>query len=389
MSSNRILIYMGEPGPLTGAPRRLLTLVEGLRDRGFEVIVSTHPYSELYRIEQENNFSPIDIHPKGVLALKNKKLIKNKSLFFRLKILFALIKSNIEFHEIIKNNNVDLILIRGSSAFAKFGLALFLSRKKIIWDLDGELPSVGVIRVLHELAMFLSVKVIAQYEEIFNKVFNDSFNRRYQSRYEAIIPGINVSRLVFKQQDTVRESIKIIQVGTICENKNQLFALEVFSKIKEDYPNLKFTIDFAGSVKDEQYQSRLDVFVEEYGLNEHVRFFGWCNNVTHLIAESDILLMPSLSEGVPNAVQEAMAIGLPVVASSVGGLPEIIASDKTGFCIDLDLIDEWYDIILRLIQDSSLRQTIGDNAKNYANENFDNRTWVSEYIKVIDSVTGR
>lgn len=389
MSSTKILTYMGEAGPLTGAPRRLLTLVNGLRDRGFEVIVSTHSDSDLYRIEKESNFLPIDIQPKGVLALKNKQLIKNRSLIFRLKVISALIESNMEFYEIIKKNKIDLVWLRGSGTFAKFGLALFFSKTRVIWDLDDEMPSDGIVRILHELAMFMSIRIVSQYESTFRKTFNVSLNRRYQHRYETIIPGIDLFRLECKNQDKVRNCIKIIQIGTVCERKNQIFTLKVLGKIKENYPDLNFNIDFAGFFKDAQYKSKVDALIEAYNLNEHVTFLGWCNNITQLTAQSDIVLMPSFSEGVPNAVQEAMAIGLPVVASKAGGLPEIIVSGKTGFCIDLDLIDEWYDIILRLIQNSSLRQTIGVNAKNYAAENFDNRKWVSEYIKVINSVTER
>ena len=380
-----ILTYMGESGPLTGAPRRLLTLVQGLRKLDVNVTVAAPKDSELFKIEESIGFSPIDVSPKGVLALKNRQLIKNKSFFFRLKIILELIKSNIEFYKKIKKQSFDLIWVRGSASFVKFGLAIILTRSKVIWDVDGELHSKGVVRLLHEIALFLSHKVIFQYEKSSRIMFSRILNKRYKIKYESLIPGIDVHCLT-SSKERYNCKLKLIQVGTVCDNKNQAYTIRVLGALKERCPNLDFEVLFAGFIKCQIYQKKLEDLVDYFGFHGQVKFLGWRDDVTSLVASSDILLMPSLSEGVPNTIQEAMTLGIAVIGSTAGGIPEIIENNKTGYSIELEDFSAWLSTLEKLVCNTDFRTEIGHNAREYALQNFDNKAWVDKYHTVINEL---
>lgn len=378
---------MGESGPLTGAPRRLLTLVQGLRKLDVNVTVAVPKDSELFKIEETEGFSPIDTSPKGVLALKNKQLLTNRSLLFRLKVFYQLFKSNLSVYKKIKSGKFDLIWIRGSSSFAKYGLALFFTRIKVIWDVDDELPSCGIVRLLHEAGMFLSHKIIFQYKGTEENIFNKNLNKRYKDKYLTLIPGIETINLQPQEGNTgFDEVVKLIHVGTINKRKNQIFTLKLLGVFKEKYPSQDFIVEFAGFLSEKSYKSELDIIIQKYDLEQNIKFLGWRDDVTNLVASSDILLMPSLSEGVPNTIQEAMTLGIAVIGSTAGGIPEIIENNKTGYSIELEDFSAWLSTLEKLVCNTDFRTEIGHNAREYALQNFDNKAWVDKYHTVINEL---
>lgn len=383
----KLLTYMGEAGPLTGAPRRLLTLVNGLRDLEVSVTVAAPKDSELFNVEAAAGHAPVDVSPKGVLALKNKQLLTNKSIFFRLKVIVQLFKSNLSFYKTLRKEKFDAVWVRGSSSFAKYGLALFFARVKVIWDVDDELPSQGVVRVLHEIGMFLSHKVIFQYKGTEKNTFNKSLNKRYKKKYLSLVPGIETESLLSNiKEKNVDETIKFIHVGTINSRKNQAFTLKLLGEFKRKHPTQNFIVEFAGFISEESYQLELDSIIKKYSLEQNVSFLGWRGDVTTLVAQSDILLMPSLSEGVPNTVQEAMTLGVAVIGSTAGGIPEIIENQKTGYSIELQDHNAWLAALENLVHKPEFRAQVGRNAREYALLNFDNKVWVSKYYDIIQEL---
>lgn len=381
---------MGESGPLTGAPRRLLTLVKGLRDKKFVVTIAAPKDSELYKIEDLSGFVPLDNSPKGVLALKNKQLLTNKSILFKLRVVYQLLISNLSFYKQVKTKKFDAVWIRGSSSFAKYGLALLFLKVKVIWDVDDELPSRGIVRFLHETGAFLSHKIIFQYEEARKSVFNESLNKRYEDKFLSLIPGIETIKLEPKNTTTgVDKVLRFIHVGTINKRKNQLFTLKLLGAFKKKYPGQDFIIEFAGFISEKFYKSELDIIIQRYGLEQNVRFLGWRDDVTSLVASSDILLMPSLSEGVPNTIQEAMTLGVAIIGSTAGGIPEIIENNKTGYSIELENFSVWLSTLEKLVFNSKFRNKIGHNAREYALQTFDNKVWVDKYYAVINELVNK
>jgi glycosyltransferase involved in cell wall biosynthesis len=125
---------------------------------------------------------------------------------------------------------------------------------------------------------------------------------------------------------------RIVFVGWVTGEKGVFEALEVLADVRARHPSATLTV--VGGGRD------LDTFtreVERRGLTEAVRITGWLghHDVQRILGESDVFLFPSHFEGLPNAVIEAMAAGLPVVATRVGGVPDLIRPGENGFLVDV------------------------------------------------------
>lgn len=118
---------------------------------------------------------------------------------------------------------------------------------------------------------------------------------------------------------------------------------------------------------------------ERLGLGDRVTFWGPRGDVPRLLAESDVFVLPSLSEGCPNALLEAMATGMPVVATSVEGVREIVADRSTGLLVPPGSPDAIRDAIRELARDDELRRRLGMNARRRIEESFRAETVARQY----------
>ena len=104
---------------------------------------------------------------------------------------------------------------------------------------------------------------------------------------------------------------------------------------------------------------RLQTMSRELKIDDRVHFLGHVQDVPGLLAASDLFCYPSLADGLPNAVVEAMAMGLPVIASAVGGVPELIADGENGLLVAPQDVRQLTRSIARLLDDEALAARLG------------------------------
>ena len=124
------------------------------------------------------------------------------------------------------------------------------------------------------------------------------------------------------------------------------------------------------------------------GINDKVSFRGSLLNVPQVLCYTDIFVIPSEIEGFGLAALEAMACGIPVIASNAGGLPEVIEHGKSGFLITPGDVDTLAKYMLLLIEDRDLRKKMGDIAHNIAIEKFHPDKIVPQYESLYKRVLG-
>ena len=115
---------------------------------------------------------------------------------------------------------------------------------------------------------------------------------------------------------------------------------------------------------------------------EKVVFAGWHEDVPDVLAASDLLVLPSLSEGLPFVVPEAMAAGLPVVATRVGGIPEAVIEGKTGLLVEPASAHGLQDAIVKMLQDPERMRSMGKAGQARAWAEFDVERMVDETCEV-------
>jgi glycosyltransferase involved in cell wall biosynthesis len=115
------------------------------------------------------------------------------------------------------------------------------------------------------------------------------------------------------------------------------------------------------------------------GLTDHVQFLGMVRDVPALLAEASLYVLSSLSEGVSLTLLEAMATGLPVVATSVGGTPEVVMDQHTGLLVPPADAAALAEAMTRLVQDPDLAQRLGSAGRRRVERHFDIRRMVADY----------
>ena len=117
----------------------------------------------------------------------------------------------------------------------------------------------------------------------------------------------------------------------------------------------------------------------ELGVAERVTFLGEVRDIPALLSRARMFVQPSLSEGIPLTVLEAMARGLPVVATRVGGLPEVVIDGETGLLVPAADPPALAEAVLTLWRDPDAAGRMGDAGRRRAEERFDVRRMVSQY----------
>ncbi len=169
---------------------------------------------------------------------------------------------------------------------------------------------------------------------------------------------------------------EIVCVGRIDDNKNQRMLIQAFDEIKNDNP--EWSLHFYGD-------GELRKELEERYPQDRIVFHGHTEDVSKYINDASIFVLPSKREGMPNALIEAMCLGLACIATDCpcGGPADLIENNKNGILIPVDDKKALVEQLTKLISDNNFREKLGNNAK-YIAERFNpgivNRQW-EDYIE--------
>ena len=176
-------------------------------------------------------------------------------------------------------------------------------------------------------------------------------------------------RLGFTQDDLL-----IGTVGRLVAVKNQRLLIRSFAELCKRFRHLKLVITGDGPLRNE-----LESQVKDLALDRCVHLLGRRSDVPLVMAAMDIFVLCSHSEGMSNTILEAMSSGLPVVATAVGGNPELVVHQKTGYLIPDDDVDALTASTESLIVDANLRERMGFAGRQRAVRQFSLRAMVERY----------
>jgi len=134
------------------------------------------------------------------------------------------------------------------------------------------------------------------------------------------------------------------------QNKNVSLAIRAVAKALTAGCNIFFAI-----VGDGEERLELEDEVKELKIDQDVRFLGFVSDAPKLIKAFDIFLLPSRKEGMPYVILEAQRAGVPVIASSVGGIPEVIHDGDNGLLCQSNNLEQFSAALIRLCKDQELR----------------------------------
>ena len=176
----------------------------------------------------------------------------------------------------------------------------------------------------------------------------------------------NATRVAKPQYRSDKDIIKILFLGRIGKNKGTPQLIEALKNIDSIF---SWHAILAGDGDIESTKS----LVVEYGLEKRISLPGWvgADEVETLLADADILTLPSFSENLPMSVIEGMAAGLAIVATPVGAVEDIITDGETGLLVPPGDVKALADALRRLIEDAALRHKLGKAAASFHRSHLD------------------
>ena len=171
-----------------------------------------------------------------------------------------------------------------------------------------------------------------------------------------------------------------ITVGELNANKNYIQALKALSKLTK----LNFHYIIVGNGESEQ---ELKKAVNELMLQNKVSFLGFRRDVPELLAASDVFILTSRREGLPKAVMEAMAAGLPIIATDVRGNRDLVKNSENGYLVPLDDVEQTAIAIKRLIDSEDLRRPMGEKSKELVKQ-YDLKNIIPQMEEIYDLFLG-
>jgi glycosyltransferase involved in cell wall biosynthesis len=164
------------------------------------------------------------------------------------------------------------------------------------------------------------------------------------------------------------QPLRVLSVGRLDPMKGFSVLLEALADLRDEGVALNLTL-----VGDGPERARLEAAARRFGLTERVRFTGALGaaDVTGLLAEADLFCLPSFAEGVPVVLMEAMAAGLPVVATSVMGIPELVTDGRTGLLVSPGRPEPLAKALRRLAGHAEMRHAFGTEGRAVVQAAFD------------------
>ena len=181
----------------------------------------------------------------------------------------------------------------------------------------------------------------------------------FKNKISTVTVPVSVERFLSIKDSTVREEfnlkksdVVIAAVGHFVEIKGWDIAIDAFSIVCKTIPNIKLLL--IGKKTSDSFYQKINIKIEEYGLVDKVIIAGNRGDIPNVLKACDIFILPSRSEGTPAALVEAMAVGLPCIATATGGIPEVIEDGINGSLFQRENADELAEKIINVISNPEL-----------------------------------
>jgi glycosyltransferase involved in cell wall biosynthesis len=193
--------------------------------------------------------------------------------------------------------------------------------------------------------------------------------------------AVDADEFAKKRPDPAGGDLRLLLLGGVgLRRKGAFDLLEVCERLvkRDGMASLRLVVAGYGELDEARD------FVKTHGLEDNVEVPGWIllDDKARLLRESDVFVLPSYDEGLPIAMLEAMAAGLPVVVSPVGGIPEVVRDGENGLLVPAGDKQALYAALRRLADDPDLRRKLADRGRATIRESFDIRV-AAERIKTI------
>ena len=292
---------------------------------------------------------------------------------------------------ILKGTPFDLVHTHGYFADICGFLPAYFLKIKHVSTCHGFIETDKKLRTynyLDKIILRSCRKVIAVSGEIRTELINSGISStRIQVIPNAVKSSYDENELSVRRNEK-REMLGVAPgmhvvgyLGRLSEEKGLAFLVQAIARLYVASIPVKLLI-----VGDGPQRASLEKLVKEKGIENEVIFTGFQTDIENWIFTFDIFALPSLTEGTPMALLEAMALGIPVVASAVGGVPKIINNLINGLLIEPEDSDSMEKAIKLLVENIELKIKIAAAGKFTVKNNYDINNWCQNIESFYDSL---
>ncbi len=279
--------------------------------------------------------------------------------------------------DVLKENNIEIVDLSGSNylSMLKKQLAYFNKEKidvvhtqigsllHVMWACKLKNIKTRIYTLHNEASLFYGEN------KIMKKVFRSAFTHygfkaiaisktikesmmNYLDIKDVVVINNGVDTNVFKPAKKEDSStIRIISVGSLYWIKNQEMMIKAVNRIHEVNSNVDLTL-----LGDGEDKEKLEELIDDLKANDYIHLLGRKQDVVSYLQASDIYISASKTEGLPLSIAEAMACGLPIVATKAGGVIDLVEENENGYLVNIDDLEGFIDRLNKLINDKKLRK---------------------------------
>jgi glycosyltransferase involved in cell wall biosynthesis len=367
------ILFYNHTGQVSGAERVLLLILSRLNRSRFEAVLLCPPVGQLQKDARALNVRCANVDQLNArFTWRIAALIRYFSSFVST---MGQVRARVREQrpELIHANSVRAGLVISA---ATLGLGI-----PIVWHVHDLLPQHPLSTCIRLFTLlFPPVRVVVVANAAAER-FKGKLLRQFPKRVEfaVIYNAVEGAKLnsrstsvAIRKELRVRNNDRLIGiVGNLSPVKGQLELIRAFAKARKRIPNLALIV--VGSAlfnRGDGYQKQLSAEVRALGLDHCVRFLGQRNDVPAIMAALDLLVMNSRSEAFPLVALEGMAAGVPVLATAVGGLPELITHEKNGWLVQFGDEDKLVDGMVSLLDRCDLSAQLATHAREHVVRTF-------------------
>ena len=348
-----------------GGQNQVLVTVLGLRALGHRTMLVAHPGGELRRRAAEG----LELLPLAPVTEMD-------------------LSAAWRFSRAIKQLHPDIVHAHDPHAVAMSALALSMSTqlvkpplvasRRVDFHLRGSSLSRWKYR---QVDMFICAS-----EAIRTMLLGDGVAAR---RAVTVHEGIDLGRVAAAEPAPLREELWLPHgapivgnVAALVGHKGQKHLVDAAALVVRQVPDARFVIAGEGELR-----GALEQQIKHLGLEKHVLLAGFRPDILSLHKAFDIFVMSSVTEGLGTSLLDAMACGKPVVATTAGGMPEVVKDGSTGILVPPRDHQAMADAIVKLLKDAELRRAMGQAGRSLANVRFSAERMVQDTLRVYERVS--
>lgn len=289
-----------------------------------------------------------------------------------------------ELLDIIKQNNIEIIHTHNSGGkYWSILCKIFNPKIKTVYTIHDSI----IIKSLNGLKLLFHKIFIDKNIAISKAIYDDCIKKNIIKTMK-IYNGINLDAFKIERENKTNSQLNIINIARITYyKKGHDILIKALTECKNK--GLNFVCNFVGGVYDYDKESfeYLQELIEELNLSEYINFLGNRNNISELLAQSDLFILPSRYEGMPISLLEAMAAKIPVIASNISGSNDLITNGENGLLFESENYKNLADKIQYLYNNREVMGELANNAYKFV-QDFDISIMCENYNKLYIELIG-